>query len=120
MRYKEKEYTCRMEIAVDLVGGKWKIPILWQLHDKGILRFNALRRIYPDATQKMMTQQLRALEDDGLIARKVYAQVPPKTEYSLTELGRSLVPILTAVEDWVRSNIPVEGSCCPDRTSGAR
>lgn len=97
--YNNKKYNCPMEMTMDLIGGKWKAVILWHLSSR-VLRFNELRRIFPDVSQKMLTQQLRDLESNGLIDRKVYPQVPPKVEYSLTELGSSLVPVLHEMNEW--------------------
>ncbi|WP_028561782.1 winged helix-turn-helix transcriptional regulator [Paenibacillus pinihumi] len=92
--------TCPVETAVQAIGGKWKIMILYHLSTKGIRRFNELRRILPDVTQRTLTRQLRELEDDGLIIRKVYPEVPPKVEYSLSETGNTLIPLLNHLEDW--------------------
>ncbi|WP_395374169.1 winged helix-turn-helix transcriptional regulator [Marinicella sp. W31] len=88
-----------MEQVLKLIGGKWKVIILHHLSD-GTKRFNALRRLLPGITQRMLTRQLRELEADAIISRKVYAQVPPKVEYSLTEFGRSIQPVLDAIEQW--------------------
>lgn len=96
---KKHEFSFPVEITLDLIGGKWKLLIMWLLKDK-ICRFSELKRLVPQITQKMLTQQLRELESDGLIHRKVYAQVPPKVEYSLTELGKSFLPILRAMHKW--------------------
>lgn len=74
--------------------------MLWHLLDEGTLRFNALRRCIPGVTQRMLTNQLRELEADGLINRKIYAQVPPKVEFSLTDMGRGLSPILESLRNW--------------------
>ena len=82
-----------MVLVQDILSGKRKILILWYLSNK-TLRFNDIKRKLPDVTQKMLTQQLRSLEEDGLISRKVYPIVPPKVEYSLTELGKKIIPIL--------------------------
>lgn len=95
-----KEYNCTFEIAIDLIGGKWKPIIIWHLGTKGTKRFSELRRLLPQITQKMLTQQLRELESDSLIERKVYPQVPPKVEYSLTASGESLMPILEMMCKW--------------------
>ncbi len=84
---------------MDVIGGKWKILILWHLKD-GVKRFGELKRQIPWITQKMLTQQLRELEADKIISRKVYAQVPPKVEYSLTELGENLKPIFDYMCNW--------------------
>ena len=95
----EVKDTCPVEATLDLIGGKYKALILWHLSD-GTLRFSALRQRIPKATPKMLTQQLRELEMQELIHREVYPVIPPKVEYSLTETGRSLMPILVAMRDW--------------------
>ena len=87
-------FTCPVEATLRLVGGKYKAVILWHLMDAGTLRYHELHRRIPRATDKMLAQQLRELERDGLLRRAVYPVVPPKTEYSLTDFGRSLAPIL--------------------------
>lgn len=99
---------CSVEAAIGLIDGKWKSVILFHLMS-GTLRFNEIRRHIPNVTQRMLTNQLRELEDDGLIARKVYAQVPPKVEYSLSPLGRSMEPILLALKSWGDENIGLYG-----------
>jgi len=104
VKIKNKEYQCSMELTIDLIGGKWKSLILWHL-SKETLRFSELKRLLPKVTQKMLTQQLRDLENDGFIIRKVYAQVPPKVEYSLSDLGKSVVPILQLMCDWANEYI---------------
>ncbi|SDS37975.1 transcriptional regulator, HxlR family [Paenibacillaceae bacterium GAS479] len=91
---------CPVEVAVKLIGGKWKIVILNQLAYHGPKRFNELRRIFPEITQRMLTLQLRELEVDGLINRKIYHEIPPKVEYSLSELGSSILPVLIKLQDW--------------------
>jgi len=95
----KNSYSCLLTLAMDLVGGKWKMVILWHLRD-GVLRFNELRRLLDGITQKMLTQQLRELEETGLISRTVYPVVPPKVEYKLTEEGRKLVPALDGLCRW--------------------
>lgn len=91
--------NCSVTTTIGLIGGKWKILILWQLRNR-IRRFGELQRLIPAANKKMLTQQLRELENDSLINRKVYAEVPPKVEYSLTEIGRSLEPVLDQIGHW--------------------
>ena len=91
---------CPAETTLTVIGGRWKVPILWHLSTGGTLRFSALRRELADCTPKMLTAQLRELEKDGIIMRKVYLQVPPKVEYSLTASGRSLMPIVQAMCLW--------------------
>lgn len=98
--FKNKSYACTFEVTMDLIGGKWKPIIVWHLGTKGTLRFNELKKILPNITQKMLTQQLRELEVDQLVHREVYPQVPPKVEYSLTPIGETLVPILSMMCQW--------------------
>ena len=90
---------CPVEATLELIRGKYKSLILWHLAG-GILRFNELQKQLPSATPKMLTQQLRELEAQKLIHREVFPVIPPRVEYSLTELGRSLMPILVAMRDW--------------------
>lgn len=91
--------NCPVDATLHLIGGKYKSLILWHLIG-GALRHGELHKLIPQATPKMLTQQLRELENDNLLNRKVYPVVPPKVEYSLTDLGRSLKPILTAMYEW--------------------
>ena len=95
----EIPYRCTVEVTLGAIGGKWKAVILWHLSHK-TLRFSQLRRRLPGITQKMLTQQLRELERDGLLHREVFAEVPPRVEYSLTELGRTLRPLLSLMCEW--------------------
>jgi len=93
---RKKQTRCPVSATLDIIGGKYKAHILWQLTDK-TLRFSRLKKLVPAATPKMLTQQLRELEGDGLLTRTVYAVVPPKVEYRLTPKGRALRPILDAM-----------------------
>ncbi|AJY73617.1 winged helix-turn-helix transcriptional regulator [Paenibacillus beijingensis] len=90
---------CPVEFTLDVIGGKWKGVLLYHLID-GTKRFNEFRKICPSITQRMLTLQLRELEEDGVIHREVYQQVPPKVEYSLTEFGRTLEPIILQMKQW--------------------
>lgn len=92
-------YHCPMELTIDLIGGKWKSLILWHLGEN-TFRFSELKKMLPQITQKMLTQQLRESEQDGLLKRFVYTQVPPKVEYSLTGEGKTLLPILESMCQW--------------------
>jgi DNA-binding HxlR family transcriptional regulator len=92
---------CPAESTLEVIGGRWKVPIVWHLFG-GTLRFSELRRALPEITQKMLTQQLRELEADGVVHRKVYPEVPPKVEYSLTERGASLKPVVEAMCRWAK------------------
>jgi DNA-binding HxlR family transcriptional regulator len=92
-------FACPVAFTVDVIGGKWKSLILFHLMS-GTKRFNEVRRLIPDITQRMLTLQLRELEVDGIIHREIYREVPPKVEYSLTELGSSLAPLVSAMREW--------------------
>ncbi len=98
---------CPVETTLEMIGGKYKALILWHLSE-GKLRFSQLKKVITKATPKMLTQQLRELEANQLIHREVYPVIPPKVEYSLTETGRSLIPVLISMRDWgagyLRSN----------------
>jgi DNA-binding HxlR family transcriptional regulator len=95
----QKEATCPVETTLSLLGNRWKVLILRELF-KGTKRFGELSKGVPGISQKMLTQQLRQMEADNLVQRKVYAEVPPRVEYSLSEVGRSLSPILDAMHKW--------------------
>jgi DNA-binding HxlR family transcriptional regulator len=90
-----------MQAALQSLEGRWKMMILAHLFDEEAMRFSDLQRAIPKVSQKMLIQQLRGLESDGVISRTVYAQVPPKVEYRLTELGRGLAPVFLALQNWV-------------------
>lgn len=101
MRHKryDCDFGCPVEACVEVIGGKWKGVILFHLLG-GTKRFNELARLMPAVTQRMLTRQLRELEADQIIERKVYPEVPPKTEYSLTEFGWTLEPVLRTLQGW--------------------
>ena len=91
--------SCPVERTLEVIGGRWKVLILRELFP-GVRRFGQLHRALHGITQKMLTQQLREMEEDGIIHREIYLQVPPKVEYSLTPLGESLKPILDSMHEW--------------------
>ena len=93
-------YICGIDAAMDVVSGKWKSLILWELDAHGVRRFGELRRGLPGVSEKMLVQHLREMEQDGLIHRRVYGEVPPRVEYSLTEDGRSLNAALAPLGSW--------------------
>ncbi|WFU02136.1 helix-turn-helix domain-containing protein [Rhizobium sp. CB3171] len=92
-------YNCAVEVTVDVAGGKWKPIIIYHLL-KGPQRFGELRRMVGNPAQRSITLQLRQLEEDGIIRREVFAEVPPRVEYSLTEFGKTLGPVLKAMKEW--------------------
>ena len=119
------ESICPVETTLGLIGGKYKALILWHL-SAGTLRFSQLQKAVT-ATPRMLTLQLRELESDGLVSRTVYPEVPPRVEYAMTDLGRSLMPILTAIRDWgaeylreqdIEPNCFMMESCCGESTTG--
>ena len=97
--FRDKEYKCGIDVTLAVIGGKWKSAILYHLAQQ-TMRFSELQRQFTATSRKMLTQQLRELEKDGLVHREVYPQVPPKVEYSLTGKGRSIKPILDLMCDW--------------------
>jgi len=92
---------CPIMSAIAMISDKWKVLIICKLC-KGTLRFNELKRELKGVTQRVLTHQLRELESDGLVARKIYAEVPPRVEYSLTDLGKTLIPVLAELESWAK------------------
>ena len=93
-------FGCSVEAALSVVGGRWKSVIIFHLLENGMLRFGELKASIPEITQRMLTKQLRELETDGVVLRTVYAEVPPRVEYRLTDYGRTLEPIMYAMRDW--------------------
>lgn len=100
MKNKLETYNCPVGITLSIIGGKYKVLIIWYLYQKEILRYGELQKIINNITPKMLIQQLRELEEDKLITRKVYPVVPPKVEYSLTEAGKSIIPIILEMKKW--------------------
>lgn len=94
------QFNCEKELTLSIIGGKWKMIIIWYLGKEGTKRFSELKALLPNITQKMLTNQLRELEEDNIIHREVYPVVPPKVEYSLKEQGKSLIPILELMYEW--------------------
>ena len=102
------ENACPVSPVVDLVFSRWTTPILWTLHQYGRMRFVELERRITTITPKVLTQRLRQLERDGLITRAYFAEVPPRVEYEITDLGRSLAPLFAALADWTPNLDKVE------------
>ena len=103
----EQKHWCEIEMLTGAIGGKYKAVILYHLMH-GTKRFNELGRLIPDASQRMLTQHLRELEHDGLVHREIYKEVPPRVEYSLTELGHTLKPLLIQMQDWAKQHMMKE------------
>lgn len=95
----QREALCPMVKTMNVIGGKWKLLLIYYMNE-GVSRFSEFRRAIPPITTKMLTQQLRELESDGVVNRKVFAVVPPRVEYSLTKKGRRLIPIIANLHDW--------------------
>lgn len=98
-RYKQKLYYNPVEFAMDRIGGTWKMPILWRLKDR-VWRYGELKKNIPHITDKMLTTQLRELEEEGFVHREVYPVVPPKVEYSITEKGRRSIKVIECIRDY--------------------
>ncbi len=111
-----KGTSCAVELTLEIIGGKWKAVILWHLKEK-VLRFGELKKLIPNITQKVLTQQLRELEADGLIHREIYAEVPLRVEYSMTEHGKTLRPILNSMCKWGREHHDAMGSRRKEKAS---
>ncbi len=107
IEWKGRQYHCPVEIVMDVLSGKWKCLMLWHLHD-GTKRYKELERIVPGVSQKMLTQQLKELERDGLLTRTVFPEVPPRVEYTMTELGLSAFPILEMMHLWGVSRLGLD------------
>ena len=100
-KFKGKEYPCCASLTMGIIGGKWKTVILYHLMVGGTLRYNELRKDMPTVTERTLSLQLKTLEEDGIIKRKVYTSKPPlKVEYSLTDFGKTLIPLIKSIADW--------------------
>ncbi|SEM72581.1 helix-turn-helix domain-containing protein [Paenibacillus sp. OV219] len=97
--------NCEFTKVLEILGGKWKPSIMYQLFMNGTMRFSELQRALPEITKKMLTTQLRELEYHDIVNRKIYMQIPPKVEYSMTEHGSSLTPVLMAMNDWGKAHL---------------
>ncbi|MCH1641870.1 helix-turn-helix transcriptional regulator [Paenibacillus timonensis] len=99
------DFNCEKELTLAIISGKWKITILWHLGREGAHRFSELQRLFPKITHKMLTSQLKELIDDGIVHREVFPEVPPRVEYSMTELGMTLMPIIEMMYEWGKKRI---------------
>lgn len=103
-----QEFHCAMDVTMHYIGGKWKTVVLWYLREDK-KRFSELKRLIPNITEKMLSLQLKNLEKDGIIGRKLYPEVPPKVEYFLTDFGKSLIPMMEEIARWGRNLAKVKG-----------
>lgn len=100
-----EQENCKIETALEILVGKWKPVILYQLFTNGTLRFSELQKLIPGITKKMLTSQLRELEYHDIVHRKVYLQIPPKVEYSITEYGQSITPLIQSIGEWGTAHV---------------
>ena len=98
--YKNNYDSCPLTFALNLIGGKWRLPIIWAIHKNKDMRYNQLKREIHGITNMMLTQSLRELESYGIVSRKQFMEIPPRVEYSLTDNGENLIPALKALADW--------------------
>jgi DNA-binding HxlR family transcriptional regulator len=112
----DKTFNCEKELTLSIIGGKWKMLIMWHLGKEGTKRFGELKSLIPGITQRMLVSQLRELEEDLIIHREVYPVVPPKVEYSLTERGESLMPILDSMYEWGKNYMETVLKNKPEKT----
>ncbi|RXZ83535.1 transcriptional regulator [Paenibacillaceae bacterium] len=105
-RLRNNDFNCEKEITLSIISGKWKAVILWHLGFEGPHRFGELQRLFTNLSNRILTKQLRELEHDGIICRKIYSEVPPRVEYRMTALGITILPIVDALFQWGKQNMP--------------
>lgn len=104
-KIKNGDYNCEKELTLSVINGKWKVVILWHLGVEGAHRFSDLQRLFPKISHKMLSNQLRELIEDGIVNREVYPETPPRVEYSMTETGMTLLPIVEMMYEWGKNRI---------------
>ena len=109
-------YQCEIGLTLEILSGKWKALIIWNLHLHEIIRYNEFRWLIPSITQKMLTQQPKELEKYGIVSRKVYPSVPPMVEYTLTETGQELIPIMEAMDLWGKKYVKTYHDTIADKS----
>jgi DNA-binding HxlR family transcriptional regulator len=105
LRLRKKEFTCEKELTMSIISGKYKIVIIWHLGHEGPLRYGQIFKLFPNISNRILAKQLHELEQDGIILRKVYPVVPPKVEYSLADMGNSILPIVDEMWRWGKENM---------------
>jgi DNA-binding HxlR family transcriptional regulator len=108
LKLRGETFHCALDVTMHFIGGKWKTVVLWYLR-KDKKRFSELKRLIPDITEKMLSLQLKTLEEDGIVKRTLYPEVPPRVEYEMTDFGRSLIPMLEEIAKWGRELGEKEG-----------
>ena len=103
-RMRNNEYVCEKELTMSIISGKYKVVIIWHLGHEGPLRYGQIFKLFPTISDRILTKQLRELEQDGIIGRKVYPVVPPKVEYHLTDLGNTILPLVDEMWNWGKEN----------------
>ena len=111
-RLRNEDFHCALDVTMRYIGGKWKAVVLWYLRNKK-RRFGELKSLIPDITDKMLSVQLKSLEEDGLVVRTVYPEVPLRVEYELSEEGKTIIPVVEALASWGRSKAEREGKLVP-------
>jgi DNA-binding HxlR family transcriptional regulator len=109
---RDEVFHCALDVTMHFIGGKWKTVVLWYLR-KDKKRFSELRKHIPDITEKMLSLQLKTLEEDGIVKRTLYPEVPPRVEYELTDFGKTLLPMLEEIALWGRNLVEKEGKIVP-------
>ncbi|MDE5412130.1 winged helix-turn-helix transcriptional regulator [Alkalihalobacterium chitinilyticum] len=104
-KIEKREFNCEKELTLSVISGKWKIVIIWYLAQENSYRFSELQKLLPKITHKMLSSQLKELIEDGIVHREVFPEVPPRVQYSLTPLGRSLLPIIDLMYEWGKKRI---------------
>ncbi|WP_216829557.1 winged helix-turn-helix transcriptional regulator [Alkalihalobacterium elongatum] len=104
-KLEKQEFNCEKELTLSVISGKWKIVIIWYLAQEKSYRFSELQKLLPKITHKMLSSQLKELIEDGIVHREVFPEVPPRVEYSLTPLGKSLLPIINLMYEWGKKRI---------------
>ncbi|MBM7615862.1 winged helix-turn-helix transcriptional regulator [Alkaliphilus hydrothermalis] len=99
------KFNCPIRYALDIIGGRWKIIILWNINKYKIIRYGEIKKRIPEISHKVLSQQLKELESDGIVYRNEYYEIPPKVEYSLTDKGHSLIPIVEIINEWGQKNM---------------
>jgi DNA-binding HxlR family transcriptional regulator len=104
-KFKNNEFTCEKELTMSIISGKYKVVIIWHLGNEGPHRYGELFKLFPGISNRVLTKQLRDLEQDGIISRTVYPVVPPKVEYFLTDMGKSMLPIVNDIWQWGKEHM---------------